>query len=41
MLYILQKKPEYTTLSLDILKRLQLKHGFSYRNRTIATQEAA
>jgi hypothetical protein len=41
MLYILQKKPQYLTLTLKTLKRLQLKHRFQYRNRTIETQEAA
>ena len=41
MLYVLQRNPEYTAISPDILKRLRLKHGFQYRNRTLATQEAA
>ena len=41
MLYILHKNPEYATISPDILKRLRLKHGFRYRNRTLATREDA
>jgi hypothetical protein len=41
MLYILQKKPEYSALTLRILQNIRLQHGFSYRNRNRAAHEAA
>jgi hypothetical protein len=41
MLYILQKKPEYSTLTLRILQNIRLQHGFPYRNRNRAAHEAA
>ena len=41
MLYILQRKPEYSTITLRNLQKIRLQNGLRYRNRTVATQEAA
>jgi hypothetical protein len=41
MLYILQKKPEYSTLTLRNLQSIRLQNGFPYRNMKRAAHEAA
>ena len=41
MLYILQKNPEYSTITLRNLKSIRLQNGLQYRNRTTSAQEAA
>jgi hypothetical protein len=41
MLYILQKKPKYSILTLYNLQSIRLQNGFLYRNRNRAAHEAA
>ena len=41
MLYILQKKPEYSIITLCVLQKIRFSNRLRYRNRTVATQEAA